>query len=74
MSLNKVRPCSINLNIRKWGENMKKLGKKLHIYQATIEAYANCDSYCHCDYAACGNTSAMVNLMANVRNVVSSTM
>ncbi len=53
---------------------MKKLGKKIHNYQGTIEAYAYCDSYCHCDYSACGNTSAMVNLMANVRNYVSSNM
>ncbi len=53
---------------------MKKLGKKIHNYQGTIEAYAYCDSYCHCDYSACGDTSSMVNLMANVRNYVSSNM
>lgn len=74
MSLNKVKHVLTNLYKRNGGENMKKLGKKLHNCQNTIEAYANCYSYCHCDYEACGNTSAMVNLMANVRNYVNNNM
>ncbi len=71
MSLNTVRPDLINLYIRNGGENMKKLGKKLHNSKSTIEAYATCSSYCHCDYAACGNmTTTMVSLMGGVSNYV----
>ena len=50
---------------------MKKLGKKIHNSKSTIEAYATCSSYCHCDYAACGNmTTTMVSLMGGVSNYV----
>lgn len=54
MSLNKVRPYSLSLNIRKRGEDMKKLGKKIHSCQRTIEAYAGCDWYGY----TCGRTTA----------------
>lgn len=75
MSLNKVRPCSINLNIRKWGEKMKKLGKKVHNSMETIEAYAcgcGCSCTCSksCDYSTdCGSmTTVMVSLMQGSYN------
>ena len=50
---------------------MKKLGKKIHNHQGTIEAYANCTGNCTCNYSSCGGgTTQMVSLMTNVSNLV----
>lgn len=36
------------INRNEGGENMKKLGKKVHVQQETIEAYCTSCTYCGC--------------------------